>query len=40
MGQALTVYEAGSIYTIQGFDLNYVGVILGPSILLMSKVIN
>ncbi len=27
-----TINEAGSIYTIQGFDLNYVGVILGPSI--------
>lgn len=27
-----TVHEAGSIYTVQGFDLNYVGVILGPSI--------
>jgi DUF2075 family protein len=27
-----TVNEVGSIYTIQGFDLNYVGVILGPSI--------
>ncbi len=27
-----TVEEAGSIYTIQGFDLNYVGLILGPSI--------
>ncbi|MFT9817771.1 DUF2075 domain-containing protein [Lysinibacillus sp. NPDC056185] len=27
-----TIKEAGSIYTIQGFDLNYVGVILGPSI--------
>lgn len=27
-----TVYEAGSIYTIQGFDLNYVGVVLGPSV--------
>lgn len=27
-----TVNEAGSIYTVQGFDLNYVGVILGPSI--------
>lgn len=24
--------EVGSIYTIQGFDLNYAGVILGPSI--------
>lgn len=27
-----TINEAGSIYTIQGFDLNYVGVVLGPSI--------
>lgn len=27
-----TIKEVGSIYTIQGFDLNYVGVILGPSI--------
>ena len=27
-----TVEEAGSIYTIQGFDLNYVGVVLGPSV--------
>lgn len=27
-----TVEEAGSIYTIQGFDLNYVGVLLGPSV--------
>ncbi len=27
-----TVDEVGSIYTIQGFDLNYVGVIIGPSI--------
>ncbi|ANU24198.1 DUF2075 domain-containing protein [Planococcus donghaensis] len=27
-----TIKEAGSIYTIQGFDLNYVGVILGPSV--------
>ncbi|WP_271400965.1 DUF2075 domain-containing protein [Salinicoccus roseus] len=27
-----TVREVGSIYTIQGFDLNYVGVILGPSV--------
>ncbi|MBM7660413.1 DUF2075 family protein/nucleoside-triphosphatase THEP1 [Bacillus mesophilus] len=30
--KAGTIKEAGSIYTIQGFDLNYVGVILGPSI--------
>ncbi|KRN01622.1 hypothetical protein FD13_GL000764 [Levilactobacillus senmaizukei DSM 21775 = NBRC 103853] len=27
-----TVNEVGSIYTCQGFDLNYVGVILGPPI--------
>lgn len=27
-----TINEVGSIYTIHGFDLNYVGVILGPSI--------
>lgn len=27
-----TINEVGSIYTIQGFDLNYVGVILGPSV--------
>lgn len=27
-----TIHEAGSIYTIQGFDLNYVGVVLGPSV--------
>ncbi|NGP46764.1 DUF2075 domain-containing protein [Bacillaceae bacterium SIJ1] len=27
-----TVREVGSIYTVQGFDLNYVAVILGPSI--------
>ena len=27
-----TIREVGSIYTVQGFDLNYVGVILGPSI--------
>ena len=26
-----TLNEVGSIYTIQGFDLNYAGVILGPS---------
>ncbi|MFD2114290.1 DUF2075 domain-containing protein [Paenibacillus yanchengensis] len=29
---ANTVHEAGSIYTVQGFDLNFVGVILGPSV--------
>lgn len=27
-----TIAEAGSIYTIQGFDLNYDGVVLGPSV--------
>lgn len=27
-----TLGEVGSIYTVQGFDLNYAGVILGPSI--------
>lgn len=30
--QPETINEVGSIYTIQGFDLNYVGVVLGPSI--------
>lgn len=30
--KAETIAEAGSIYTIQGFDLNYVGVVLGPSV--------
>ena len=30
--QPQTIDEVGSTYTIQGFDLNYVGVILGPSI--------
>lgn len=27
-----TINEVGSTYTIQGFDLNYAGVILGPSV--------
>lgn len=27
-----TINEAGSTYTVQGFDLNYVGVIIGPSV--------
>lgn len=27
-----TLNEVGAIYTIQGFDLNYAGVILGPSV--------
>lgn len=27
-----TIEEVGSVYTIQGFDLNYAGVILGPSL--------
>lgn len=30
--QPQTIDEVGSTYTIQGFDLNYVGVILGPSV--------
>ncbi len=30
--QPQTINEVGSTYTIQGFDLNYVGVILGPSV--------
>lgn len=29
-----TINEVGSIYTCQGFDLNYVGVILGPPVCL------
>ncbi|MFT9453376.1 DUF2075 domain-containing protein [Komagataeibacter saccharivorans] len=27
-----TIDEVGSVYTIQGFDLNYAGIILGPSV--------
>lgn len=27
-----TINEIGSLYTVQGFDLNYVGVVLGPSV--------
>ena len=30
--QSQTINEIGSTYTIQGFDLNYAGVILGPSV--------
>ena len=30
--RASTVDEVGSIFTVQGFDLNYAGVILGPSV--------
>lgn len=30
--KSYTLGEAGSIYTIQGFDLNYAGVIIGPSV--------
>lgn len=30
--QKHTINEIGSTYTIQGFDLNYAGVILGPSV--------
>ncbi|GCD57464.1 hypothetical protein WSS15_21930 [Acetobacter pasteurianus] len=28
-----TINEVGSVYTVQGFDLNYVGLILGPSVM-------
>ena len=27
-----TIHEVGSIYTCQGFDLNYTGIIIGPII--------
>ncbi|MGO3517259.1 MAG: DUF2075 domain-containing protein [Acetobacter cibinongensis] len=27
-----TIDEVGSVYTVQGFDLNYIGLILGPSV--------
>lgn len=30
--QPHTINEAGSTYTVQGFDLNYVGVVIGPSV--------
>ncbi|BAK83132.1 DUF2075 domain-containing protein [Komagataeibacter medellinensis] len=30
--RADTIDEVGSVYTIQGFDLNYAGIILGPSV--------
>ena len=30
--RAATLEEVGSTYTIQGFDLNYAGVIIGPSV--------
>lgn len=30
--QPQTINEVGSTFTVQGFDLNYVGVILGPSV--------
>lgn len=30
--QSHTINEVGSTFTIQGFDLNYVGVIIGPSV--------
>ncbi|MCE5043701.1 DUF2075 domain-containing protein [Staphylococcus chromogenes] len=31
--QNQTINEVGSTFTIQGFDLNYVGVIIGPSVI-------
>ncbi len=30
--QPQTINEVGSTYTVQGFDLNYAGIILGPSV--------
>lgn len=30
--QPHTINEVGSHYTVQGFDLNYAGVIIGPSV--------
>lgn len=30
--QPHTINEAGSTYTVQGFDLNFVGVVIGPSV--------
>lgn len=30
--QSHTINEVGSTFTIQGFDLNYAGVIIGPSV--------
>jgi DUF2075 family protein len=36
--QPKTINEVGSIYTIQGFDLNYAGVIFGPSLTYDSKI--
>ncbi|MGJ4077902.1 DUF2075 domain-containing protein [Corynebacterium jeikeium] len=30
--QPQTINEVGSVYTVQGFDLNYAGVIIGPSV--------
>ena len=30
--QPHTIHEIGSTYTVQGFDLNHVGVVIGPSV--------
>jgi DUF2075 family protein len=30
--QPQTINEVGSTFTVQGFDLNYAGVIIGPSV--------
>ncbi len=37
--QPVTIEEIGSTYTVQGFDLNYVGVEIGPSVKLENGVI-
>ncbi|MFD1125577.1 DUF2075 domain-containing protein [Lentilactobacillus raoultii] len=34
--QPQTINEVGSIYTVQGFDLNYIGIIIGPPFYLTS----
>lgn len=35
--QEQTIDEVGSTFTIQGFDLNYAGVIIGPSVKYMNN---
>ncbi|WP_283680048.1 DUF2075 domain-containing protein [Lentilactobacillus sp. Marseille-Q4993] len=35
--QPQTINEVGSIYTVQGFDLNYIGIIIGPPFYLTDK---
>ncbi len=35
--QPQTINEVGSIYTVQGFDLNYIGIIIGPPFYLTAE---